>query len=70
MNARKIEYYMYDIYCVCSSVELICVRLFEIIKKHKMKKKTQNKKENRNPAAVEKQHKYLPRQESFSPNRD
>ena len=32
-----------------------------------MKKKTQNEKKTENPAAIEKQHKYLPRQERFSP---
>ena len=55
MCMHDIEYYIYAVYCVCSRVELICVRLFDIIKKKpKMKKK--------NPAAAEKQHKSLPRQ--------
>ena len=52
---HDIEYYIYAVYCVCSRVELICVRLFDIIKK-------KPKMEKKNPIAAEKQHKSLPRQ--------
>ena len=57
MCMHDIKYYIYAIYCVCSRVELICVQLFDIIKKKpKMNKKIENS------AAAEKQHKSLLRQ--------